>query len=172
MRGCAHNPEVQAMLLKGHWPHACDPELRSHIQACSRCRQQVLLVSAFQGDRARTMQAAPIQHPGLVWWRAQLRRREKAFRQVGRSTSTAHFFALAIAFAAALTLLLRQIQTGTGWPSWLAAPYSTLQSGAASVLASATDSVTTDPGLLILAGGITALLLLGAVVVYFASDRA
>jgi hypothetical protein len=171
MRACAHQPEVKTMLLKGHWPHACDPDLSKHIHTCPRCRQQVLLATAFQGDRARTMQAAPIQHPGLVWWRAQLRRREQALRQVGRSTSTANLFALILTIAAAVTLLLQQIQAGTGWPSWLSEPYGALHSGTASILASAKDGVATDPNLLMLATGVGVLLLLGAVVVYFASDR-
>jgi hypothetical protein len=159
------------MLLQGHWPHACDPELSKHIHDCPRCGQQVLLATAFQSDRARAIQAAPIQHPGLVWWRAQLRRREQAFRHVGRSTSTAHLFALVITIAAAVTLLFRQIQTGSGWPSWLTEPYGALQSGTISVLSSAKDGVATDPNLLMLATGVGLLLLLGAVVVYFASDR-
>lgn len=171
MRACAHEPEVKAMLLRGHWPHASDPDLSKHIHACPRCRSQVLLATAFQSDRARAMQAAPVQHPGLVWWRAQLRRREQAFRQVDRSTSTAHVFALVITIVVAVTLFLRQVQTGSGWPAWLSEPYGTLHSGATSVLASARDGVATDPNLVMLAAGIGVLLLLGAVVVYFASDR-
>jgi len=171
MRACAHQPDVKAMLLQGHWPHACDPDLSKHIQTCPKCKQQVLLATAFQSDRARTIQAAPIQHPGLIWWRAQLRRREQAFRQVGRSTSTAHLFALAISVVAAVTMFLHQRQAGTGWPSWLLEPYSALQSGTVSILTSAKDGVATDPNLLMLATGVGVLLLLGAVVVYFASDR-
>lgn len=171
MRACDHSPEVKTMLLQGHWPHACDPDLSRHIHACPRCKQQVLLASAFQSDRARAIQAAPIQHPGLVWWRAQLRRREQALRHVDRSTSTAHVFALAITIVAVVTLLFRQIQADTGWPSWLSEPYSALQSGTASILASAKDGVAADPNLLMLASGVGVLLLLGAVVVYFASDR-
>jgi hypothetical protein len=158
------------MLLKGHWPHACDRDLSKHIHTCPRCRQQVLLATAFQSDRARAIQAAPIHHPGLIWWRAQLRRREQALRHVGRSTSTAHLFALVITIAAAVTLLLHQRQAGTGWPSWLSEPYSALQLGTVSILASAKEGVATDPNLLMLAAGVGVLLLLGAIVVYFASD--
>ena len=75
MKSCPHEAEVQAILRRGHWPEACDPEFRNHLETCHTCGEQLLVLHAFHAARAHAMQTAPMNHPNLIWWRAQLRRR-------------------------------------------------------------------------------------------------
>jgi hypothetical protein len=171
MSACRHEPEVKAMLLRGHWPQACDPQLRSHIEICSRCRQQVLLAQTFQTARNHAIQTASIPHPGLLWWKAQLLRRNQALRHVGRPVTTAQIFALIVSIVATATLLIRQSQNEPGFFSWLATPFTALHLNALSLFDSAKASLTTDPGTVLVAAAAGAFLLLSAIVVYLASDH-
>ena len=72
---CVREKEVSELLRQGHWPHACTAELHAHVDGCRACRDLVLVAASFQKARAQAAGAAPLQSPGLLWWRAQLRRR-------------------------------------------------------------------------------------------------
>jgi hypothetical protein len=170
MSTCLRQPEVNTMLLQGHWPQACEPELRNHIQTCAHCRQQVLLAQTFQSARNHAIQTATIPHPGLLWWRAQLLRRNQALRQVGRPVTTAQIFALIISIAATATLLMRQ-STGSDWLAWLSTPFNALHIDAVSLFTSARAGLTADLNTALLAAAAGTLLLLAAVVAYLASDH-
>jgi hypothetical protein len=173
MKPCPHEAEVKAILRQGHWPEACDRELRRHIQTCRTCGEQLLVLHAFHAARAHAMQAAPIDHPNLLWWRAQLRRRNQALQRVGRPITTAQIFALCIGILAAAALLRSQLATGfnwsnwSNWSSWL--PQSSSDSSFDAL--SFVTSITTDWGLFLPLIGLGTVLLLSAVVVYLASDR-
>jgi len=171
MKACLRDSEIKSMLLHGHWPHACNPELRTHIDACPQCRQQVLLAHTFQNARTQAVQAATVPHPGLLWWKAQLLRRNAALRQVGRPVTTAQIFALVVSIAAAATILIRQSQTDSNWFSWLSAPFTALHVDATSFFVSTRADLTSAFGPILLAGAVGTLLLLGGVIVYLASDR-
>ena len=171
MKPCPHEAEVQAILRQGHWPEACDRELRQHIQTCRNCSEQLLVLHTFHAARAHAMQAAPIDHPNLLWWRAQLRRRNEALQRVGRPITTAQIFALCISILAAAALLRSQLAAGFNWSSWL--PQSLPQSSSASPFNALSffTSITTDWGLFLPLFGLGTVLLLSAVVVYLVSDR-
>jgi hypothetical protein len=170
MSACLRQPEVATMLHQGHWPHACEPDLRDHIHTCAHCRQQVLLTQTFQNARNLAIGAATIPHPSLLWWKAQLLRRNQALRHVGRPVTTAQIFALVISIAAAANLLIRQ-STGSDWLAWLSAPYSALQIDAVSFLTSTRASLTANLNSALLAAAAGTLLVLAAVVAYLASDH-
>ncbi len=175
MRTCPRNSEIKAVLFQGHWPNACDPELRSHIDECTQCRQQVLLTHTFQSARAQAVHAATVPHPGLLWWKAQLLRRNAALRQVGRPVTTAQIFALVVSIAASATLLIRQSklqsQTGSNWFAWLSAPFTAVHFDATSFFSSTQGGLAPAWGLVLLAAAIGTLLLLGSIIAYLASDR-
>ncbi len=171
MRACPHDSEIKAMLLQGHWPHACAPDLRTHIDACPQCRQQVLLTHTFQTARTQAIESATIPHPALLWWKAQLLRRNAALRQVERPFTTAQIFAFVVSLAAAATLLIHQSQTDSNWLAWLSAPLHDLRVDTAYLFASTTIDLSNGIGLLLLASAVATLLLLGGVVAYLASDR-
>ena len=166
MKRCPREAEVQAILRQGHWPEACDDDFRSHVQTCPTCSDQLLVLHAFHGARDQAMQAARLDHPNLLWWRAQLRRRNEALQRVGRPITRAQTFALCIGILAAAALLRSQIGSGLEWSSWLPASYSS-HFNALSFF----TSVMADWGLLLLLTGLGTVLLLGAVAVYLASDR-
>ena len=166
MKPCPHEAEVQAILRQGHWPEACDPEFRSHVQTCPTCNDQLLVLHAFHAARAQAMQAAGVDHPNLLWWRAQLRRRNDALKRVGRPITRAQIFALCISILAAAALLRSQIGEGFSWSSWLPESSSS-HFDALSLL----TSLKADWGLFLLLTGLGTVLLLGAVAVYLASDR-
>jgi hypothetical protein len=163
MKPCPHEAEVQAILRQGHWPQACDPELREHIETCRTCGEQLLVLHAFHTARAQSMQAARIDHPNLLWWRAQLRRRNEALQRVSRPITTAQVFAFCISILAAAALLRK----GFSWSSWFPQSSTASHFDALSFF----TSIEADWGLFLLLTGLGTVLLLSAVVVYLASDR-
>ena len=172
MKSCPHETEIQAIVRSGHWPEACDPELRNHVETCRTCGEQLLVLHAFHSSRAHAMQAARghypnLLHPDLLWWRAQLRRRNDALQRVSRPITTAQIFAFCISVLAAAALLRSQWQQGLNWSSWLPQSSSASQFDALSFF----TSINADWGLFLLLTGIGTVVLLSAVVVYLASDR-
>jgi hypothetical protein len=172
---------VQAILRQGHWPEACDRELRQHIQSCRSCSEQLLVLHTFHAAHAHAIQAAPIDHPNLLhpnllWWRAQLRRRNQALQRVGRPITTAQIFALCISILAAAALLRSRLATGfnwSNWSSWLPQSSWLPESSSASPFNALSffTSSTTDWGLFLPLLGLGTVLLLSAVVVYLVTDR-
>jgi hypothetical protein len=172
MKPCRHEAEAQAVLRRGHWPDACDPELRKHVETCDRCASQLLVLHAFQKTRAEAVHVARMGHPSLLWWRAQLRRRNDALERVSKPITTAQIFALCISIVTAVALLGSQMRKGVDWSSWL--PASWLPASPAFSHFDALSffaSVRTDWGLILLLTGFGTLVLLSAVVLYLASDR-
>jgi hypothetical protein len=105
---CMREKEVMDLLCSGGWPAACDPELREHVEECSQCAQTVLLKSAFAGALATAKDGARLQAPGMLWWRAQLRRRNEAVERMNRPIAQAQRFALLVNLLAAIALLASQ----------------------------------------------------------------
>src|ERR1035438_4613488 len=86
LRRCPREKEVKELVERGHWPQACAPELRAHVNDCRSCGELVLVTSAFQKARIEAAGAAKLGSPGVLWWRAQLRRRNEAVERIGRPT--------------------------------------------------------------------------------------
>jgi hypothetical protein len=187
MKPCPRQAELQSIVRRGHWPQACDPELRRHVETCRTCAEQLLVQHAFHAARAQAMHAARghypnLLHPNLLWWRAQLRRRNDALERVSRPITTAQVFAFCISILAAAALLRSQIGRGLLWSSWFpqsSLPQSSLPQSSFSQSSTASHfdalsfftSITTDWGLFLPLIGLGTVLLLSAVVVYLASDR-
>lgn len=85
---CPSEKELQAMLRQGRWPHACDPDLRAHVDNCRDCQELVLVTQTLQkaklnGERLARLHLARVSGaPGLLWWRGKLRRRNEAIQSV------------------------------------------------------------------------------------------
>ena len=84
MISCARSEEIQKTLTQGRWPLAATAELREHVSGCRSCAELVRVGTAFQQDRAAMVQAKRLDSPSLLWWRAQLRRRQAAMEKVSR----------------------------------------------------------------------------------------
>ena len=68
----------------GHWPQAADKVLVAHVQICDSCREIALVVGALQGERRSVQLPAQLNDPGMLFWKAQLRRRNEAYTKIAR----------------------------------------------------------------------------------------
>jgi hypothetical protein len=116
---CGQEGELAERLANGHWPDASSPELRAHVATCRACQDLVLVKQAFRADRAAAAGAARLEAPGVLWWRAQLRRRNAAIERIGRPILGAQIFALAVSLVGAIAYLAIETRQGFDWPAWL-----------------------------------------------------
>jgi hypothetical protein len=166
---CVHEKELTGLLALGHYPHACPPELRDHVSACRSCSELALVTRAFQTARAQTAAAANLASPGLLWWRAQLRRRNEAVERVGKPILGANIFALSVMLLFAIGVLATQATSGLRWLSW----FTQLPQESAFHLESLWPSALLNSGwgLPLLIPICATLALLGGVVVYLALEK-
>ncbi len=174
LRSCPREAEVKALVERGQWPQACASELRTHVDNCRSCSELVLVTAAFQRARNQAVGAAKLGSPGLLWWRAQLRRRNAAVERISRPILSAQIFALAVNLIVATAVAVWQARHGLAWLTWLEqlphnvsmqwfnslVPDELFNFGAGSLM---------SPLVLIFAA--SALLLVGGVVAYFASEK-
>jgi hypothetical protein len=168
LRACARQSEVQQLLARGHWPHACPEDLRAHVGVCRTCADLVLVAQVFQRDRANTAAMAQLPAPGAIWWRAQLRRRNAAVERVGKPILGAYVFALLFMVLAGAVVVVSQAWHGVRWMDWLG------QAQMADVHLQSFNPLTVlNPGwsLPVLIPVIATVAMLGAVVVYLAANR-
>lgn len=97
---CTSEKELEAALRQGRWPHACDPDLRAHVDGCPDCQELVLVTQTLQKAKSHGEQLARLHSPGLLWWRAQLRRRNEAIRSVTEPLALAEIVGLLALFVA------------------------------------------------------------------------
>jgi hypothetical protein len=72
-------------------------------------------MQAFQRERAAASAQARLESPGVLWWRAQLRKRNAALKRVNRPLVAAQVFAVVLGFVAALACLALAARSGSGW---------------------------------------------------------
>ncbi len=117
---CSREKEVLALLRGGQSPSGFTSELRSHVFACQVCKDLVLVTDSFQAAKTRSTNLVSLHTPGLLWWKAQLRRRQAAVTRVSQPLWGAQMFALGIYVVAAVAVLLSQATHGLHWLEWLA----------------------------------------------------
>jgi len=160
-RSCAREQEIRQALKAGIWPEACGSELRAHVESCTSCNDFVLVTETFQGARVESSQEAASVPPGLLWWRAQLRRRNAVTEQVSKPMAVAQTFAwIVMATAVALLFVSQHIRWAAWWSEF-----------SPSRLTHAFMHTSLDWNLAILIPGLAIIGLMGGVVVYLASDR-
>lgn len=127
IRTCPLETELRDLIANGQWPLAASPDLLAHSANCRSCADLVLVANAFQSARAATTSTARLIPPGILWWRAQLRRRNEAVEQLARPLLSAQIFALAVALLAGAGFAASQARSGVAWLTWLQAlPQSTM----------------------------------------------
>jgi hypothetical protein len=169
LRRCPREKEVKELLERGQWPQACAPELRAHVSSCRSCGELVLVTSAFQKARIEAAGAAKLGSPGVLWWRAQLRRRNEAVERIGRPILGAQIFALAVNLVLAVAFVVWQARNGLAWLTRL----EQLPQTATLHLGSLWSSAMLNFGLdwMVMIPALATLALLGGVVVYLASEK-
>ncbi len=166
LRTCSYENELTQALKNGHWPEGCGPELRAHVDACGSCGDLVLVTRTFQRARSESEHVALCGSSSLLWWRAQLRRRNAATERVSRPITIAQTFALFVNVFVGIVFVASQYRHGLHWASWWSAlaPLRALHS-----LPIGSGQI--DWNLLLLVSGFGVLALLSLVVVYLASEK-
>ncbi len=169
---CSHEKEVSLLLQGGQWPAGCAPELRAHVAGCRVCGDQVLLTETFRAARTRAAGSAALNSPGLLWWRAQLRRRNAAVERVSKPFLGAQIFALSIYILAAVGLIVSQARHGLHWLEWLA-ELPQARTFHLEVLWPAASTAAGKPewNWITVFPAIALLALLSGIIVYFATDK-
>jgi hypothetical protein len=168
---CSHEKDVAELLRRGQWPGLASAEMRAHVAGCASCRDLTAVTQAFQRERAAASMQAQLESPGVLWWRAQLRKRNAALKQVNRPLVAAQVFAVVLGFVAALACLALAARSGAGWlrAGWLK-PVAELPSALhIPEMLPATWQNTPAPWLVLFA--IAVLAVMGGVVVYKASEE-
>ncbi len=178
LKPCSRENEIKEMLERGQWPQACTTELRAHVENCRSCADQVLITTAFRSARAEAVANITLPPPGVLWWRAQLRRRNAAVERIGRPILGAQIFALAVNLVLAIAFIAWQARHGAAWLSWLSSPAGPAQTHqplfhfdalwSPQLLSSGLNSMMNP---LVLVPAIATLALLGGVVVYLATEK-
>ena len=125
---CSHEEHVTAAIHAGQWPDGCEPELRAHVEGCSVCSDVVLVAQALRQSRtAMTMtQAAQPASPSLLWWRAQIRRKNAALERVMQPVVVAEKVAAMIVVLAFVVLLAWRRADVSSWLSSVWGPLSNM----------------------------------------------
>lgn len=114
MKPCGFEKEVSLALRQGRWPAAADPALRQHVDACPSCSDLLLVTETLRHSRALAAQAAVLPPPGILYWRAQLRRRAGAVERMSRPI----VFAEGVALAATLLALVLAARRWIDFVDW------------------------------------------------------
>ena len=120
LRTCPQEKELADLLNSAKWPDSASAEIQAHVAGCPACSARVSLTQSFRRERAQVSAAARLEAPGVLWWRAQLRRRNTALTRIGRPLLGAQVFAVLVALAAALGFLIAQARQKPDAFAWLA----------------------------------------------------
>jgi hypothetical protein len=114
---CPHEKELTALALHGQWPDAAPAELRVHVEKCRACGDIALLMQAFRSARAESMSMVQPGSAGVLWWRAQLRRRRAAMQRIERPLLGAQIFALVVTLVIAGVFAATELRPGSSFAS-------------------------------------------------------
>jgi hypothetical protein len=187
LRPCEHETEIRQLLDRGHWPQAAPSELRVHAADCRICSELILVTQSFRGARSASMNVPQLPPPGVLWWRAQLRRRNAAVERINKPILGAQIFALSITLIVAAGLIAFQAKQSWHWLSSLTAGsglWVGVKEGVADWIASVSHSqafhfetllpfasIKSGVSLMYLLPALAILALISGVALYLASDR-
>lgn len=160
---CSRERDVSDLLQKGHWPHACPEELRTHVASCRICSDVVLVTETLQASRKQAAELPRLEPAGAIWWRAQLRRRNAAIEKVSRPILGAQIFALTMALVIIAAIAVWQVGN---WSAWVAD-----LPGALHLNALIPSSMPESSILWIIMPVLATVVLLSGIVAYLASEK-
>jgi hypothetical protein len=171
-RNCTQEAEIKRLLVLGHWPQAAPAELQEHAQGCRVCADQILVSQAFRKARGASLAQAQLPPAGVIWWRAQLRKRNAAVERINRPIIAAQILAFAATLCLAGIFVFAEVQRGVPWKSWLAtASQSSAFDWKALWPFGAEAWLKPEMNAVYLMVGIALLAILGGVVYFFASEK-
>jgi hypothetical protein len=77
---CEREQQVIEATRNGLWASS----LRAHLRECALCTQTELIAASLQEDAAKAKRVLDLPPAGLIWRRAQTRRRERALQRATR----------------------------------------------------------------------------------------
>jgi len=170
---CSREAELKEQMESGHWPQASTSDLRAHVAACKACQDAALLRQSFRQARAVTSAEAQLPPPGLLWWRAQLRRRNAALARVQKPIVGAQIFALLVTLALACGFVIVEMRSDPdgklsliGWMSSLSKSSTLHLEG---LLSTASSIFTGNP--LFLTPALVVLVLMGGLAALLVTDK-
>ncbi len=167
MLSCNRESELLDLLRSGGWPLAGDPELHAHVKACRRCTEVLLVTPALQALRAEGASAARLPDAGILWWRAQLRRRSDAVERMNRPLAGAQGFALGMGALTLIILVVTQARHGVHWLTW----WSSLQDSSSAITDALQWLGSHSTNLLLVVPALAALAVLGGMAAWLAVER-
>ena len=109
---CPFDGDVLELSVAGTWPARASQELRAHVGTCAICSDLAVVSSTIAEAQADAHIAPPaLPSAGTVWWRAQIRARQDAVREVARPITIAQ----AITFAACVGIAGAVFGATTSW---------------------------------------------------------
>jgi hypothetical protein len=94
---CPHESDVVTMVYTGRWPERAPEDLRAHSAACPVCSDVAAVALAIESETAQG-DVPSLPSSGTVWWRAQIRARQDAAKEVVRPITAAQALGLAALF--------------------------------------------------------------------------
>ena len=168
MISCPCEKEIRDLVERGQWPQASPPELREHAASCRVCADLVLVAGAFLRTRTATVAAAhPVSH-GAIWWRAQLRSRQQAFRRIERPLIGAQVFALVAVLVPVIGFVAFEAHNLLAWFGSLGKISPSAQLRPGDLASSASSSAS---GLIFVVVAAAAFALIAGVALYFDAER-
>jgi hypothetical protein len=169
LRSCPYEKELTAALQNGTWPQACGGELRAHVAACRDCSDLVLITQTLRQARTEAALAAPIPPAGLLWWRAQLQRRNAQMERMNQPVMLTGKLALGSTIGAAIALALLKTRDVSGWLHWIAELPSSDAFRLDTLFAASPGAAAWVPELII--AGLTTVAVFGGLAVYLLSAK-
>jgi len=77
---CEREQQVIEATRNGLWASS----LRAHLRDCALCTQTELIAASLQEDAAKAKRGLDLPPAGMIWRRAQTRRRERALQRATR----------------------------------------------------------------------------------------
>jgi hypothetical protein len=102
---CPREQDVLDAIATNRWPERLSSELSTHIMGCTICRDLASVATNFAEDHAAALEQVRLPSAGLVWWRAEIRTRQEAFRAAGRPITYVQVIAAVSGIGIALGLL-------------------------------------------------------------------
>lgn len=116
---CSHEARLLEALASGHWPQACESELRDHVAECRECSELALVAASIAADRHEAESAASVPPSGAIWWRIQMRMERESKEAAARTVRRAHSAIVAVTLGSLVLLLAMTSLLRAGW-TWLA----------------------------------------------------
>jgi hypothetical protein len=167
LTSCNREAELVSLLRSGGWPLAGEPELHAHVKSCRRCTEVVLVTEALQASRAEAAAVAPLPDPGILFWRAAIRRRFAAMERMNRPLAGAQAFAVGLGVLTLVVLAVSQARHGLHWLAW----WTVMQESSAAIAEPLQWLGAHSSNLLIVVPALATLAVLGGMAAWLAVER-